>query len=92
MAEFHIKAPQATASEGLAQGPYVAATVGFEPATFRTKGDESTDEPPQPKNDSEHSAVTMYIVYLKYSILGPVVKRDSEWHIVRPPINELIGW
>ena len=32
------KALQATASEGLAQGPYVAARVGFEPATFRTEG------------------------------------------------------
>ena len=27
---------QATMSEGLAQGPYVAARGGFEPATFRT--------------------------------------------------------
>jgi len=25
-------------SEGLAQSPYVAARVGFEPATFRTQG------------------------------------------------------
>ena len=25
--EFHTEAPQATASEGLAQGPYVAASV-----------------------------------------------------------------
>src|SRR6218665_4173829 len=31
---------QPTTSEGLAQGPYVAAMVGFEPAPFRT-------EPPQ---------------------------------------------
>ena len=42
---FHAKAPQATASEGLAQGPYVAR-AGFEPKTLRTKGDESTNEPP----------------------------------------------
>ena len=28
---------QATASEGLAQGAYVAARLGFEPATFRTE-------------------------------------------------------
>ena len=27
-------------SEGLAQGPYMAARVGFEPATFRTHGTE----------------------------------------------------
>jgi len=31
---------QATASEGLAQGPYVVDRVGFEPATFRTQGTE----------------------------------------------------
>ena len=34
------------ASEGLAQGPYVAARVGFEPATLRTQGTEPTNEPP----------------------------------------------
>ena len=27
-------------AEGLAQGPYVAARVGFEPATFQTEGTE----------------------------------------------------
>src|SRR6218665_551915 len=31
---------QATMSEGLAQGPYVAARVGFEPVTFHTKDTE----------------------------------------------------
>jgi len=31
---------QSTTSEGLAQGPYVATRVGFEPATFRTEGTE----------------------------------------------------
>ena len=29
--EFHAVAPQAIASEGLAQGPYVATRAGFEP-------------------------------------------------------------
>ena len=29
--EFHPEAPQATASDGRAQGPYVAARAGFEP-------------------------------------------------------------
>ena len=42
------KAPHATASEGLAQGPYVAARAGLELVTLRTKGDESTNEPPHP--------------------------------------------
>ena len=44
------EAPQATASEVLAQGPYVTARAGFEPATLRTKGFKSTNEPPRPQN------------------------------------------
>ena len=35
VSEFHAEAQQATASEGLAQGPYVAARAGFEPMTLR---------------------------------------------------------
>src|SRR6218665_897933 len=31
--EFHAEAPQATVSEGLAQGPYVVASAGVEPMT-----------------------------------------------------------
>ena len=46
VSEFHIEASQATASEGLAQGPYIVARTGFEPGTLRTKGVESTNEPP----------------------------------------------
>ena len=42
MPEFHVEAPQATVSEGLAQGPYVAARAGVEPMTLRTKGVDST--------------------------------------------------
>src|SRR6218665_612108 len=41
---FHAEAPQANASEGLTQGPFVAARAEFEPTTLRTKGDESTNE------------------------------------------------
>ena len=48
MSEFHAEAPQATASEGLTQGPYVAARAGDEPMTFRTIGVDSTNEPPRP--------------------------------------------
>src|SRR6218665_484310 len=48
VSEFHAEVPQATASEGLFQGSYVAASSGFEPATLRTKGDESTNGPPRP--------------------------------------------
>ena len=39
---------QTIAIEGLAQGPYVAARVAFEPATLRTQGTELTTEPPHP--------------------------------------------
>jgi len=46
--EFHAKASQAIASEGLVQGAYVVARMGFKPTTLRIKGDESTDEPPRP--------------------------------------------
>src|SRR6218665_1206293 len=48
VSEFDAEAPQATASEELAQGPYVAAKTGLKPTTFQTKGVESTNEPPCP--------------------------------------------
>ena len=48
VSEFQAEVPQTTASEGLAHGPYLAARTGFEPATLRTKGVESTNEPPRP--------------------------------------------
>ena len=35
-------------SEELAQGPYVVARVGFEPATLRTQSTELTTEPLSP--------------------------------------------
>src|SRR6218665_2607119 len=39
---------QSSASEGLAQGPYLVTRAGFKPTTLWTKGDESTNEPPCP--------------------------------------------
>ena len=48
--EFHAEAPQATASEALAQGPYVATRAGFEPMTLQTKGSKSTNEPHVPQS------------------------------------------
>ena len=39
---------QSTASDGLAQGPYVVAGVGFEPATLQMQATEPTTEPPRP--------------------------------------------
>ena len=44
----HAEALQATVSERLTQSPYVAARMGFEPATFRTQGTELTTEPLHP--------------------------------------------
>ena len=44
---LHAEALQATASEGLANGSYVAARAGFEPATLRLKGVTSTNVPPR---------------------------------------------
>ena len=48
MSKFHAKAPQVTASEGPAHGPYEAAKAAFESMTIRTKGVESTNESPRP--------------------------------------------
>ena len=45
---LHAEALQAPVSEGLAQGPYVATRVGFEPANLRTEGTEHTTKPPRP--------------------------------------------
>ena len=42
---------QATASEGLAQGSYVAARAGFEPTTLQLKGIDSTNAPPYPTRE-----------------------------------------
>ena len=39
-------------SEGLAQGPYVAARVGFKPAILLTIGTKLTTEPPRPTNSA----------------------------------------
>ena len=45
---LHAEALQTTVSEGLAQDPYVAARVGIEPTTLRSKGIDSTNAPPRP--------------------------------------------
>jgi len=47
VSEFYAEAPQATASERLAQGPYVVARARFEPTTLRMKGVESFIELPR---------------------------------------------
>src|SRR6218665_1596449 len=45
---FHAEEPQETASEGLAQGPYVAARAEFEPTSLPSTYIDSTNEPPRP--------------------------------------------
>ena len=40
--------PLVTVSEGLAQGPYMLASVGFEPATLQTQGTDRTTEATMP--------------------------------------------
>ena len=73
-----LEAPQASASERLPQGPYMymAARAGFEPATFWTKGAESTNEPP-----CHWLTLSQYIVVLnKYAIT--VIPALSEWALL----------
>ena len=62
MSEFYAEAPQATTSEGLAQGPYVEASAGFEPAILRMKGDNLPM--------SHHAQYTLYL--LEYESLENV--------------------
>ena len=45
---LHAEALQATVSEELAQGSYVAARAGFEPTTLRSKGIDSIYAPTRP--------------------------------------------
>ena len=45
VSEFHAEALQASASEGLVQGPDMAARPGVEHATLRTISVDSTNEP-----------------------------------------------
>src|SRR6218665_968156 len=49
VSEFQAGERQVTVSEGLAQGPYLAARTGFEPP----KGDESTNELPRPIHNTK---------------------------------------
>src|SRR6218665_3474272 len=46
------RSTQATAGKGLAQGPYMAAKAGVEPATLRLRVITSTNAPPCPNNTS----------------------------------------
>ena len=54
MPEFHAGAPQATVSEGLAQGPYVTARAGVEPMTLRLKAIETQPMRHHSAKESRH--------------------------------------
>ena len=63
----HAEAPQATANEALAQGPYVAAGAGFESVTFQTQGTKLTTEPPGPTNNKEYRVCTTHLHVNQFS-------------------------
>src|SRR6218665_2282091 len=50
VSEFTRRSASGAVSEGLAQGPYLAARAGFEPTTLRSKGVVYTNAPPRPTN------------------------------------------
>src|SRR6218665_3227861 len=66
VSEFHADELQATASEGLAQRPYMAARAGFEPTTLRMKCDESTNEPPRPRYRDIKCPLIYNVVLIEY--------------------------
>ena len=67
-------------SEGHTQGPYVAARAGFEPATLRMNGVESTNEPPCPANKC--NVMRLLIFWSSLSWLRPALVADLS---ARPP-------
>jgi len=77
MSEFHAKTPHATASEGLAQCPNVAARAGFEHAILRTKGAEHSNEPPH---------------YYYYGLLGLLTRGLLLWVITSPITMGTMRW
>ena len=62
MPKFHVEAPKATVSEGLAQGPYmyVAARAGVKLMTIRTKGVDSTNAPHTPHDIYKERKIGQY--------------------------------
>ena len=48
VSEFRRRSATSKLSEGLVQGPYVAARAGFKPMILGSKGIDSTNAPPRP--------------------------------------------
>ena len=76
---LHDKALQATASEGLTQGPYVAARAGFGPAILRSKSIDSTNASPRPTRYRSFFCVC-YAPDLVGALTGIRVNSVSRWH------------
>ena len=54
-------------SEGLAQGPFVVAGVGFEPATLWTQGSELTTDPPRPTRATKKLLLKSSVMHSFYA-------------------------
>ena len=79
--------PHAVVSEGLAQGLYMVARMGFEPTTLRSTAIDSTNEPPRPTRYDMNS------IYFKIHKLKPTsqntrkvqnkkpVQRHQDWFL-----------
>src|SRR6218665_3479059 len=89
VSKFHAEAPETTASEGLAQGPYEASRARVEPTTLRTIGFYSTSEPPRPTayrcircivsdNKPIHSSISLFI----HSFIHPLSRSVGNEHRV----------
>src|SRR6218665_1968269 len=87
--EFHANAPQATVSEGLAQGPYVVARAGVKPMTLRTKGIDSTNAPHTPPSNN---IIKVYIIFLLSSLtLVRGLTADPTVRAQQGPMQSLLG-
>src|SRR6218665_2303681 len=62
VSEFHAETHrQSSVSKGLAQGPYMAARAGVEPATLRLRVIDLTIAPPRP-------TIIIIIILVKYTV------------------------
>ena len=86
---LHAEALQATVSEGLAQGPYVA--VRFEPTTLRSKGIDPTNAPPYHSSEYGFSWSTVLnlpsSVLLKYRAAPGIAAADENQLPVRKCVH-----
>src|SRR6218665_2114541 len=79
--EFYAETPQATASEGLAQGPYMAARAGVKPMTLRTKHVDSTNAPHTP-----HIYTVIYLITLSPPRVNTLTMQDPAFSGIAPSI------